>query len=137
MKINDALANSYATAYAAALDADAAAGYMEFYTGTQPAGPNTAVTSQTKLGTVTFSVTAGSVAGRVFTFGAVTQDSAADATGTATWARAYDGAGVAVSDHSAGNAGSGPGGADPGIVLNTADIVAGGPIQVTSGTVTF
>lgn len=74
----------------AALDAVTAnlnGGTIEIYTGTQPAGPGTAITSQTLLATLTLSATAfaaasgGSAAANTITPGT------AVATGTAAWAR--------------------------------------------------
>jgi hypothetical protein len=118
MKVNNSVANGFAIDLLAALDAGAGASQIKFYTGTQPAGPNTAITSQTLLGTLTCSDPSGSVSGRVLTLGTVTEDSSADATGTCTWARHVD------SD-----------GGD--IELNTVNIVTGGPIQITGGTITF
>jgi len=132
MKVNDTIANGFATDFLAAVDADAGAGTLKFYTGTQPAGPNTAITSQTLLGTLTLSDPAGSVSGRVLTFSAITEDSSADDTGTCTWARMLDNSGDAIADFSVTATG---GGGD--ITLNTVSIVAGGPIQVTSATITF
>lgn len=132
MKVNDTIANGFATDFLAAIDADAGAGGLKFYTAAQPAGPNTAITSQTLLGTLTLADPAGSVTGRVLTFSAITEDPVADNSGTATWARLLDNSGDAIADFTVGATGSG---AD--IELNTVDIVAGGPIQVTGGTITF
>lgn len=105
---------------------------LEFYDGSQPTGPATAVGSQVKLGTLTCSDPMGSEATGALTFGAITQDSAADASGTATWCRLKDGAGVARADFDVTN------GAGTGVVkLNTTTIVIGGPITVTSFVVTI
>ena len=81
--VNNAVANSCATDLHTALNAGSGAATIKFYTGTKPAGPDTAITSQTLLGTLTCSDPAGSVSGRVLTFGAITNDTAADADGTA------------------------------------------------------
>lgn len=132
MKVNNSLANSYATDTLAAMDAGTGPSQIKFYTASQPAGPNTAITSQTLLGTLTCSDPSGSVSGRVLTLGTVTEDSSADATGTCTWARHLDSDGNAVADYSVTATG---GGGD--IELNTVNIVAGGPIQITGGTITF
>ena len=114
-----------------AIDANVAAGYMEFYTATRPA-TGAAITAQTLLGTVTFSVAcAATITGGLLTFDTITQDAAADADGAAAWARVLDGAGTFVADLSVGESGSG---AD--IIINTVNIVTGGPISVTSGTIT-
>jgi hypothetical protein len=132
MKVNNSIANGFATDLLAAIDADAGAGTLKFYTATQPAGPDTAITSQTLLGTATLSDPAGSVSGRVLTFDAITSDSAADATGTCTWARLLDNSGDAIADFTVTATG---GGGD--IQMNTVSIVAGGPIAVSSGVINF
>jgi hypothetical protein len=114
-----------------ALDAGATGGLLLIYDGTRPA-TGAAVTTQVLLGTLTFSATsAPDASGGVLTFSAITEDSSADATGTATWARATDSDSTFVMDMSVGMSGSG---AD--IIMNTTSIVAGGPIRVDSGTLT-
>ena len=100
---------------------------IKLYTGTKPADPDTAITSQVLLGTLTCSDPAGTVAGRTLTFGTVTADSSADATGTATWARLADSAGVAVIDIDITTTGGGGFGQ-----MNTTSIVIGGPITAPS-----
>jgi hypothetical protein len=65
----------------------------------------------------------------VLTFSAITQDTSADATGTATWARIADSTGATVFDCDVGTSGA-------TLNLNTTSIVAGGPIQVSSFTLT-
>lgn len=130
MKVNDAVANGFATDTLAAIDAGAGAALLKFYTATQPAGPDTAITSQTLLGTLTLTDPAGSVTGRVLTLSAITEDSSADATGTATWARLETSAGTAIADLTVGTSGT-------EVIMNSADIIAAGPIQVTSATITF
>lgn len=107
------------------------AALIEFYDGTQPAGPGTAVSTQTKLGTLTGgSPFAGATSSGVITANAITQDSAADATGTATWARIKTSGGTAVLDLSVGTS-------NADIIMNTTAIVAGGPILVNSLTITM
>lgn len=133
MKLSDSRANATATAVLGDIDAGAGAATIKFYTGTQPATPDTAITSQTLLGTLTCSDPSGSVSGRVLTFSTITQDSSADATGTATWARVATSAGTAVLDLSVTAVG---GGGD--IQMNTTSIVTGAPIGITgSPTITF
>lgn len=124
------------TALAAALkdlwDNDSGPCTIEFYDGSMPAGPATAVGAQVKLGTLTCSDPIGSEATGALTFGAITQDSLADASGTAAWARLKDGGGDARADFDvSNNAGTGV------IKLNTTTIVAGGPIAVTSFVITM
>jgi len=132
IKLTTAVRNAMGDAILAALDAGSGPATLEVYTGTQPAGPATAITDQVLLGTLTFSDPAGSTSGGVITFGAITQDTAADATGTAAWVRLRDSTGAAVMDGDATvSAGTGF------FKLNTLSIVAGGPIQATSGTLTM
>lgn len=105
---------------------------LKFYDGVMPAGPAVAVGTQVLLGTLTCSEPLGTAATGALTFGAITQDAVADASGTATWARLFDGAGVALADFDVtANAGTGA------IELNTVTIVAGGPIAVTSFVITM
>jgi hypothetical protein len=65
----------------------------------------------------------------VLTFSAFTDDSSADATGTATWARITDSADTFVCDASVGTSGA-------DINLNSTSITVGGIIRITSGTLT-
>ena len=113
------------------LDAGAGPAIIEFYTGAIPAALGDTLTDQVKLGTLTCSDPAATQTAGVITFGTITQDSAADASGTAAWAYIKDSTGaivhaVDVTD----NAGDGF------IKVNTTTIVAGGPIAITSITLT-
>jgi hypothetical protein len=111
------------------LNAGSGAATLKIYDGTRPA---TGGTATTLLGTLTFSDPASTgAASGVLTFSAITQDSSADATGTATWARAADSAGNFVFDCSVTATG---GGGD--IQLNTTSITIGGPISITSASIT-
>ena len=72
----------------------------------------------------------GSVSGGVLTFSAITQDSSADATGTAAIARIKDSSGTVVCDGlTVGTSGA-------NINLNTTSIVAADIVQLTSATIT-
>jgi len=109
-----------------------APGTLKIYTGAQPANPQTAVTG-TLLATLTFSTTSfGAAVAGVATANAITEDSSADATNTAGYARIADGAGAAVMDLSVTATG---GGGD--VQLNTVSIVAGGPVRCSSMTYTI
>lgn len=124
--------NAAANAIRDLIDAGSGAGTLRVYTGTQPATPQTGA-SGTLLGTLTFSdPCAPNASVGVVTFSAITQDSAADAGGAAGWARLADSAGNAVIDVEV--SATGGGGA---LQLNTVTIVAGGPITVTSLTLTM
>lgn len=131
LTLRNTLRTTLATAIRDDIDSGAGAGLIKVYTGTKPAGPDTAITSQTLLGTLTCSDPCGSVASGVLTFSAITQDSAADATGTAAWARITTSAGDAVADVSITTSG---GGGD--LIMNTVTVVTGGPISCSSLTIT-
>lgn len=117
------------TAIKDAIDAGSGAGIIEIYNGTIPETVATAITQQTKLGTLTFSDPCGTVTSGVFTASSITQDSSADATGTASWARIKDSTGAAVADIDVTSTGGG------GVLqLNTVNVVSGGPIIITAFT---
>lgn len=102
-------------------------GYLRMYDGTQPAGPDTAITSQVQLAELRFSATAfpASVNG-VATANAITQDSSADATGTATWYRSFKSDGTtAIHDGTIGTAGT-------NCVIATTSIVAAAVVTCSS-----
>ena len=114
-----------------ALDAGSGAGTIKVYTGTQPAGPGTAIGSQVLLGTLTCSDPSFPAAATgVLTASAVTSDSSADNTGTATWFRAATSAGTAVIDGSVGTSAA-------DLVLSSVAITAGGTFAVTAWTITM
>lgn len=132
IKLTAAVRNAMGDAILAALNAGSGPALLKVYSGTQPAGPATAITDQVLLGTLTCSDPAGSTSGGILTFDTITQDSAADATGTASWVRLCDSSGAGVMDGDVTvTAGAGF------YRLNTLSIVAGGPIQATSGTLTM
>lgn len=111
------------------LDAGAGAATIEIRSGTQPADPDTAATG-TLLATLTFTdPSAPAASAGVTTMSTITEDASADATGTASWARAKDSTGAAVFDCDVSTSGA-------TINLNTTAIVAGGPVRITSFTVT-
>jgi hypothetical protein len=104
---------------------------IRIYDGTRPASPATAVSTQNLLATLTCNATfAAAASNGVLTLNAITQDSSADATGTASWFRMVksDGSTV-VMDGDVGTSGA-------DLNLNTTSIVSGGPVSITSFTVT-
>jgi len=113
------------------IDLGAGAGTIKIYDGAQPANANTAVSTQTLLGTLTFSDPAfgAADASGIATAGAITQDASADATGTATWARIADSNGLTKFDCDVGTSAA-------TIVLDSVSIVAGGTIDITAFTIT-
>lgn len=113
------------------IDAGAGPGILRIYDGTQPATGGGAITTQVLLGTLTFSdPSAPSAVSGVLTFNVITQDTAADATSTATWARILDSNGVTIFDCDVNTSGA-------TLNFNTTAFVAGGPIQISSFTVTM
>lgn len=105
---------------------------LEFYDGAMPAAIADAVTTQVLLGTLIASDPLGTEANGVLTFSAVSQDNAADNSGTAAWARLKDGSGAPRALFDVTNtAGTGA------IKINTVNIVAGGPILLNTLTITM
>jgi hypothetical protein len=109
-----------------AIDAGSGAGTLKLYTAPKPA-TGAAVGAATLLGTLTFADPCGTVTTGTLTFSAITKDSAADADGTAAWARVADSAGTFVMDMTVGLVGSG---AD--IIMNNVVVVTGGEISITN-----
>ena len=104
-------------------------GLLRIYDGTRPATGGTATTLLAELAcSATFAAAA--TAG-VLTANAVSDDTAADATGTATWFRLTTSTGTFVVDGDAGESGSGA-----ELILDDASIVAGGVVAVNSLVVT-
>ena len=120
--------NARLTALITAIDAGSGPGVLSIYSGTRPA---TGGTATTLLAELTLSDPCGTVSGGVLTFNAITQDSSANASGTASWARIADSDATFVLDLGVGTAGSGM-----EIILNTTTIVAGGPVGMTSASLT-
>lgn len=131
IRILAAVRNAMLDLIKTAIDAGAGAGTLKLYSGTQPADANTALSGNTLLATLTFTdPSAAAASAGVLTFSAITEDSAADATATATFGRVQDSNGVVVFDGDVGTSGA-------MIVLNTASIVTGGPVRVTTATITL
>ena len=104
-----------------------ASGKMLIYTGAAPATPDTAATG-TLLVTLPLSATAGTASAGVFTFNAITQTNAT-ASGTAGYARITQSDGVTgVIDLDVGTTGA-------SVTINTTNIVYGGPVAVTSASI--
>jgi hypothetical protein len=129
--ISTAARNAACDAIVDLIDGGAGAGTVKIYTGTQPAGPGTAVGAQVLLGTLTCSDPAfGAASSGVATASAITSDTSADATGTAAWFRVLDSNAVAIIDGSVGTA-------TADMILDSVSIVAGGTISITSWTITM
>lgn len=114
----------------ALIDAGTGAGLLRIYDGTRPADPDTAVSGQTLLAELTFSdPSAAAASGGVWTASSITQDSSANATGTASWFRVVDSDGNGVIDGDVGTSSS-------DLNLNSVSIVAGGAVSVSSFVIT-
>jgi hypothetical protein len=108
MALNPKMSNAAASAAADTVCALANNGYLRVYDGTQPATVDTAISTQTQLAELRFGATAFAAASNgVATANAIASDSAADATGTATWYRVYKSDGTtALFDGSVGTSGA-------------------------------
>ena len=127
--ISTAVANAMLAQLQNAIDGGSTGGTIKFYTGTMPTLTTDAVTTQKLLGTLTCSDPCGTTANKTLTFSAIIQDSSADDTGTAAWARIADSAGLVVADVDVSTVGGG------GVIqLNTTNVVVGGPLIMTSMT---
>jgi len=127
MPNNLKLSNNVVNPQADALSDLADNGYLRIYDGTQPATADTAISTQTLLAELRFNADAApsAVAG-VLTFNAITQDSNANNTGTASWFRALKSDGSTVLfDGTVGVSGS-------DLNIATTAIVAGAIVGVTS-----
>jgi hypothetical protein len=131
IKIKTTIRNSMAQQIMDALDGGTGPAKLKFYTGTIPADGDTAITTQTLLGTLICTDPSAVVTSGVVIFDDITQDNAADASGAAAFAALTDSddAVKAYLDVTA----TGGGGA---ITLNTVTIVQGGPILMTSLAIT-
>jgi hypothetical protein len=110
------------------------AGTLKIYDGTKAATADTAVGAQNLLATLTFSATAfGSATNAdptVATAAAITSDSSADATFTATWFRIANGTPTTIMDGNVGTAAS-------DINFNSVAFVTGATIAITALTITL
>jgi len=128
--------NTQLTNLAANTEADALAtllnsGKLRLYSGTQPATGDTALSGNTLLAELTFNATAApAAAAGVATFNAITSDSSADATGTATFYRCFksDGTTAVMDGNIATSAAN--------LVLNSTAIQAGATVSCSSFTYT-
>jgi hypothetical protein len=131
MALTQNITNAMANAAADAVTANLNNGYLRIYDGSQPATADTAVGAQTLLAELRYNATAfGAASNGVATANALTDDSSANATGTAAWFRALKSDGTtAVFDGSVGTG-------THNLVVNTTAFVAGARVTVTSHTYT-
>lgn len=97
MALNTQLADATVNAMAATLATLLNNGYLRIYSGTQPTNADTAISTQTLLAELRFNATAAPAAvSGLLTFNAITSDSSADASGTASWFRCLKSDGTTV-----------------------------------------
>lgn len=121
------LRNTMLDAIKTALDAGSGAALIRIYDGTRPATGGSATTLLAEL--TCSDPSAGSAASGVLTFSSITQDSSANASGTATWFRMVDSAATFVMDGNVGTSGS-------DMNLTSTSITSGQPVAITSATIT-
>jgi hypothetical protein len=126
-KFSNAAVNAEADAVARLLDN----GYFRIYSGTQPATADTALSGNTLLAELRYAATSAPAASAgVLTFNAVTSDTSADATGTASFFRSLKSDGTsAVMDGTVGTSAA-------DAIINSTAIQAGTQVDVTSHTFT-
>lgn len=108
-----------------------ASGQLLIYAGVMPATPDTALSGDSLLCTLPCSATfAGAASNGVLTANPIAQENAS-ATGTATFARLETAGGTVVMDVDISASGGGG-----SLQLNTTAIVSGGPVVITSFTIT-
>lgn len=106
-------------------------GFVEIYDGAQPATPDVAVSTQTKLAKLTINATAFAPASAGTKTANAIAAATALATSTATWFRAFKSDDTtAVIDGSAGTSGT-------DMVLNASAIVTGATVSITSWTISM
>lgn len=133
--ITNAAAQSMVTALGTSLDAGTAA-VINIYSGSVPTDADTALGAQTLLAQLTCSATAFSGVsdanpGALGTFGSITADSSADATGTASFFRILtQSGGTVVAQGTVGTATS-------DLILNTVSITSGSNVSITAATITL
>lgn len=124
-----ALRNAQLNQVTARIDGGTGAGLLRIYDGTRPATGGTATTLLAQLTMTDPSAPAAS--NGTLTLSAITQDSSADATGTASWFRIVQSDGTTfVMDGSVTATG---GGGD--LQLNSVSLTAGGAVAVTAFTI--
>lgn len=127
MAANLQIANVAVSTMADALAVLANSGYLRIYNGTQPATANTALSGNTLLAELRMNATAFAAASNgVLTANAITQDSSADNSGTATFYRLFKSDGTTVLwDDNVGTSSA-------GLVMATTIITAGQIVGVDS-----
>ena len=129
VKYKTTLKNTRLTAINTALGANS---LLRIYSGTQPTGPDTALSGNVLLAELTLSATNAfaTASGGLMSANTIADDSSANSTGTATWGTLTDSGGTnRIVDFSVSTTGS-------DLNLNTVAITSGSTVSVTSFAVT-
>ncbi len=128
-QLTDASVNAAIAAFLAIFDS----GYLRIYDGAQPANANAAITTQVLLAELRFDSTAfGAPTAGVATANAITSDTSANATGIASWFRAFKSDGTTVvMDGTVGSSGSFD------TTINSTNITSGGTVSCSNFQVTL
>jgi hypothetical protein len=123
IRLSNAAVNAEADAFGALHNS----GYLRIYAGTKPAGPDTAITSQTLLAELRFASTAfGAASAGVLTAGAITRDEDANATGTASFFRTLKSDGTtALLDGTCGTSAA-------DLIMDRTDVTSGQPVECSA-----
>jgi len=114
----------------AALDTVLDGGFLRIYDGAQPTDADEAIGAQVLLAELTLNATAFAAASAGSkAANAITSDSSANATGTATWGSLVTSGGTRLFDFSVGTSGA-------NLNMNTVSIVSGATVSVSAFTVT-
>lgn len=132
MALNPKITTAVANAMADALGDQGDSGLLRIYDGSQPTDADTAVGAQTLLAELTMNAAAFPPAsGGVLTAATITDDSSANATGTASWFRLLKSDGTTVlMDGTVGTSGG-------DLNLDDVSITSGATVSVTSFTITM
>ena len=131
MAQNFDISNAAASAGLDAVTALLNGGTLRLYSGTKPAGPDSALSGNTVLAELGLGSPAfGAASNGVASANAITPDSSANATGTASFYRAFGSGGAAVCDGEVGTTGS-------DLNLSTTSIQAGAEVSISSWQLTL
>ena len=126
MALNTQVSNTVLTSEGNAAASLFNTGYLRLYSGTQPTNANTALAAQVLLCTLRFNATAFTNANGVLTANAITSDTNAAASGTASFFRAFQSDGTTVlMDGTVGTSAA-------NLILPTTTITAGQTVSCSS-----
>lgn len=131
LRVSNAARSSLADALRLLVDAGDGAGKIRVYSGSQPAGPDTAVAGQTLLAEFTLADPSfGAASNGVVTLASTPRTTTGVAAGTASWFRMLDSDNVAIADGAVATS-------DAELNLNTTTVSVGVNLEITGGTITM